>query len=61
MNKTYLLEGVEVVFTGRHAIRKKSNDRTSELFEVTPANKEQGSYTKWVRKVDLYEIVEAPE
>jgi hypothetical protein len=56
--KTYLLDDVEVVFTGRTAKRKLKNDRIDERFEVKPADKELGSWTKWVRITDLYEIEE---
>lgn len=56
--KTYLLDDVEVVFTGRTAKRTLKNDRIDERFEVTPAEKELGSWKKWVRKTDLYEIEE---
>lgn len=56
--KTYLLDDVEVVFTGRTAKRKLKKDRIDERFEVKPADKEFGSWTKWVRITDLYEIEE---
>ena len=54
--KTYLLDDVEVVFTGRIAKRNLKNDRIDERFEVKPANNELGSWTKWGRITDLYEI-----
>ena len=54
--KTYLLDDVEVVFTGRIAKRNLKNDRIDERFEIKPANNELGSWTKWVRITDLYEI-----
>jgi len=52
------LDDVEVVFTGRTAKRTLKNNRIDERFEVTPAEKELGSWKKWVRKTDLYEIEE---
>jgi hypothetical protein len=54
--KTYLLDDIEVVFTGRTAKRSLKNDRIDERFEVKPSNNELGSWTKWVRITDLYEI-----
>jgi len=54
--KTYLLDDIEVVFTGRTAKRTLKNDRIDERFEVKPSNAELGSWTKWVRITDLYEI-----
>ena len=54
--KTYLLDDIEVVFTGRTAKRTLKNGRIDERFEVKPSNAELGSWTKWVRITDLYEI-----
>jgi len=52
------LDDIEVVFTGRNAKRKLKNDRVDERHEVTPAQSEQGTWKKWVRITDLYEIEE---
>jgi len=62
--KKYVHDGVEVVKTGR--IAKKERQTTgrraapapSVMYEITPADKETGSWKKWVRDSDLYEIVE---
>ncbi len=54
--KTYLLNDIEVVFTGRTAKRTLKNNKIDERFEVKPANSTEGSWKKWVRKSDLYEI-----
>jgi len=56
--KTYLLDDIEVVFTGRTAKRELKNNRIDERHEVKPANAEHGSWKKWVRLTDLYEIEE---
>ena len=55
--KTYVWEGTEVVLTGRKSI-KKGKTRVFELHEITPNDPELGSFKKWVRMIDLYEIVE---
>ena len=56
--KTYLLDDVEVVFTGRVAKRTLKNNKVDERYEITPADAENGSWKKWVRKAELYEIEE---
>lgn len=55
--KTYLLDDIEVVLTGRTATRKLKRDRTDKRHEVTPSDNTSGSWKKWVRMTDLYEIV----
>ena len=65
-DKKYVHDGVEVVKTGRIAKREQAPMRASRraaptpsvLHEITPADKESGSWKKWVRETDLYEIVE---
>lgn len=54
---TYLLDDIEVVLTGRTAHRTLRNAKINEKVEVTPANKEQCSWTKWVNITELFEIV----
>ena len=54
--KTYLFNDVEVVYTGRTAKRTLKNNKIDQRFEITPANSEEGSWKKWVRQSDLYEI-----
>lgn len=63
VEKTYVLDGVEVRLTSRQAIKKGSVrtargnvDRVSVLVEVQPSDPEQGSWKKWVKREDLYEI-----
>jgi len=55
-DQTYLFEDVEVRKTGREATKKLRNDKIDIRFEITPVDKMQGIWTKWVRTVDLYEI-----
>lgn len=54
--QTYLHEDVEVRKTGRTATRKLRNDKIDERVEITPVDKVQGVWMKWVRLSDLYEI-----
>ena len=54
--QTFLHEDVEVRQTGRTATRKLRNNKIDERVEITPVDKMQGIWTKWVRPTDLYEI-----
>ena len=54
--QTFLHEDVEVRKTGRTATRKLRNDKIDERIEITPVDKMQGVWKKWVRLTDLYEI-----
>ena len=54
-SKTYVLNGTEVKLTGRVA-EKQLRKGKDELYEVQPADFENGSWKKWVRLIELYEI-----
>lgn len=54
--QTYVHDGVEVRLTGRIANKTLRKDKVDVINEITPADKENGSWTKWVRMSDLYEI-----
>ena len=61
--KTYVFNGTEVVLTGRTAHRKiearttrRVAPRVDVVHEVEPADRELGSWKKWVRIEELYEI-----
>ena len=70
MATSYVFENTEVVLTGRRAEREIPNKRTragqggshkprtDELVEITPEDKEDGSWKKFVRMTDLYKITE---
>jgi len=45
-----------VQLTGRKA-QKKLRSKIDELFEIKPTDRELGSWAKWVRMSDLYEVV----
>ncbi len=67
MSETYIYDNTEVVKTGRKAQKAKEQKQkrsartpshTDILFEITPADSENGSWKKWVRQEDLYTIIE---
>lgn len=61
--ETYVHEGIEVGLTGRTA-KKEATRRTTRgkvpsidiLVEITPIDKETGSWKKWIKKEELYKI-----
>lgn len=62
-NQTFVHEGVEVELTGRNAQRQTTRrttrgsvPRIEILVEIAPVDKETGSWKKWVKKEELYEI-----
>lgn len=62
LNKTYVYDGTEVVLTGRRAQRERlRSNKVDELHEVKPQDEELGSWKKWVREVELYEIIDSNE
>jgi hypothetical protein len=56
VQKTYLLDDVEVVLTGRIARRELKNNKIDERLEIQPADAINGSWKKWVRRAELYTI-----
>jgi len=56
VTKTYVYESIEVKLTGRSAIRTLKNKKVDTRVEITPASSEEGSWKKWVRQLELYEI-----
>lgn len=68
-DKSYVHEGIEVVLTGRVAKKEKKRPVTRRtatavvnqdglIHEITPKDKEIGSWKKWVKMTDLFEIVQ---
>ena len=55
---TYVFDGVEVQKTGRTAKRKLKSGKFDELVEVTPENQNVGTWKKWAREADLFEVGE---
>lgn len=58
----YVYNGSEVKLTGQTAERKLAggrrgrSERVDTIYEITPANDEDGSWKKWVHLRELYEI-----
>lgn len=57
-NKTFVYENIEVVFTGRTATKQLRKDKVDTIYEIKPKDIENGSWKKWVRENDLYEIID---
>lgn len=67
MEVRYVYDNTEVVKTGRiarkqarKAVKRSERSPTRNddlLYEVTPANEDDGGWKKWVKQMDLYEIV----
>lgn len=65
-NKTYVHDGLEVKLTGRQAKKESGGTggrlRTAQkvlmIHEITPTDAETGSWKKWVKMTDLFEIVD---
>lgn len=62
--KTYVFHDAEVKLTGRSADRpltqtRRNKDKgptVAQLFEITPVDPLNGSWKKWVRMTELFEI-----
>lgn len=55
-DELYVHEGAEVILTGRKAQRTLKNKKVVELLEIKPKGLDLGSWTKWVKEIDLYKI-----
>ena len=63
-DNSYVFDGTEVLCTGRTATRTADRKTASGqkvksinvLIEIKPADTEEGSWHKWVKKDELYEI-----
>lgn len=62
--KTYVFKDIEVRLTGRtadkelRATRRNQNPAAITLYEITPTDPMNGSWKKWVRMAELFEIKE---
>lgn len=56
--KRYVYENVEVKLTGRVAQRKLRSGKSDTKYEITPANQKDGTWQKWVRLQELFEVQE---
>ncbi len=53
---SWVLDNVEVKKTGRVAKRTLTSGKLDIQVEVTPVYQMSGSWKKWVRETDLFEI-----
>jgi hypothetical protein len=54
--ESYVYDNSEVKKTGRTSSKKLGSGKMDVLFEITPTDPMIGSWKKWVRDRDLYEI-----
>lgn len=52
----YVYDNVEVVKTGRTAKKALRSGKVDELVEITPVESMDGTWKKWVRDVELFEV-----
>jgi len=57
-SKTYVYDNVEVIKTGKQARKTLASGKLDVLNEVTPKDADIGTWKKWVRDSDLYEVQE---
>lgn len=56
---TYVNGEFEVILTGRTASRAGVGGKMVELVEITPANKDDGTWKKWLPMASLFKVKEA--
>ena len=54
--QTYVYENVEVKKTGRMAQKTLKSGSIDQLVEITPVDTIVGSWKKWVRDAELFEV-----
>lgn len=54
--QTYVYENTEVRKTGRVAEKKLKSGSVDKLVEITPIDSMVGSWKKWVREAELFEV-----
>lgn len=54
--QTYVYENVEVKKTGRTAQKTLKSGSVDQLVEITPVDSMVGSWKKWVRDAELFEV-----
>ena len=55
-SESFVYENVEVIKTGRCANKTLPSGKKDTLFEITPKHSTSGSWKKWVRQTELFEI-----
>lgn len=53
---TYVFDNAEVQMTGRTAKKKLKSGKIDELYEITPLDPAIGTWKKWVREAELFEV-----
>jgi hypothetical protein len=56
--KNYVYENNEVKLTGRTASKPLRSGKVDEVVEVTPVDTIVGTWKKWVRMAELFEVQE---
>lgn len=56
MRQTYVHDGIEIVKTGKKADRPLRRGKIDQVVEITPKDPSTGTWKKWVREVELFEI-----
>jgi peptidyl-tRNA hydrolase len=54
--QTYVYDNLEVRKTGRTAKKVLRSNKVDELFEITPVDEKVGTWKKWVRDAELFEV-----
>lgn len=54
--QTYVYDNVEVKKTGREAKKTLKSGSVDQLVEITPVDSIVGSWKKWVRNAELFEV-----
>lgn len=60
-DKTFVFENVEVKKTGRVAHRKLRSSKIDVLVEITPVDEKTGTWKKWARPAELFEVGDGGE
>lgn len=56
--QTYVYEQVEVKKTGRTASQKLRSGKTDTIYEITPVESMNGSWKKWVRDDQMFQVTQ---
>jgi hypothetical protein len=54
---SYVYDGTEIKRTGKQAQKTLSSGKIDTLVEITPIHTFNGSWKKWVRESELYQVV----
>jgi hypothetical protein len=57
IRQSYVHDGTEVVKTFKKAERKLKSGKIDQVVEITPKEPQQGTWKKWVREDELFEVL----